>query len=143
MDGAWAPLWFGDQNAPQEENLTYGTAQVLLGLQALQVPQAQLLQTRAIAWLLAAQNPDGSWGGAVHTSSSIEETALAVSALAAVERARHAVARGVDWLIAVTKQGRETPAAPIGLYFARLWYFEKLYPLIHLVAALERVQRAS
>jgi squalene-hopene/tetraprenyl-beta-curcumene cyclase len=73
---------------------------------------------------------------------SIEETALAVNALAVVPRARDAALRGVDWLIAATVQGRETPAAPIGLYFARLWYSEKLYPLIHLAAALERVNVA-
>ena len=28
------------------------------------------------------------------------------------------------------------PAAPIGLYFARLWYHERLYPLIATVSAL-------
>ncbi|TAN35998.1 MAG: squalene--hopene cyclase [Verrucomicrobia bacterium] len=138
-DGAWSPLWFGNQHAPNDENLTCGTAQVLLGLQALNDPQTQGLQDRAMDWLLAAQNSDGSWGGATQTPPSIEETALAVNTLAVVPRARDAVLRGVDWLIAATAQGRETPAAPIGLYFAKLWYFERLYPLIFLVGALERV----
>jgi len=31
-DGAWAPLWFGNQLAPGDENLTYGTSRVLLAL---------------------------------------------------------------------------------------------------------------
>jgi squalene-hopene/tetraprenyl-beta-curcumene cyclase len=181
-DGAWSPLWFGNQDAPNEENLTYGTAQVLRGLQALNDPQAASLQQRAVAWLLAAQNPDGGWGGGktetniepgfalqlrrgkhrtedtrpsspdpCHFSSaprhsppaSIEETALAVTALAGVAEARAAVERGVDWLIAETEAGRVTPAAPIGLYFAKLWYFERLYPLIFLAGALERVAATS
>ena len=181
-DGAWAPLWFGNQDAPGEENLTYGTAQVLRGLQELRDPLAVELAARGAAWLLAAQNPDGSWAGgrkanAEHrtsnielrseeaspletrpsplatlhlspdprpstldpSSASIEETALAVGALAGVAEARVAVAQGVDWLIARTDCGRVTPAAPIGLYFAKLWYFERLYPLIFLAGAFERV----
>jgi squalene-hopene/tetraprenyl-beta-curcumene cyclase len=172
-DGAWSPLWFGNQDAPDEENLTYGTAQVLRGLQALNDPQTTLLQQRAVAWLLAAQNPDGGWGGGKtetnieHRTSniehrregkveipstlvprhsppaSIEETALAVTALAGVPEARAAVEHGVDWLIAKTDGGRVTPAAPIGLYFAKLWYFERLYPLIFLAGALERVAATS
>ena len=36
---------------------------------------------RGVAWLLAAQNADGGWGGAAGTPSSIEETALAVEVL--------------------------------------------------------------
>lgn len=139
-DGAWSPLWFGNQHAPDEENLTYGTAQVLLGLQPLDGGRSRALQQPAIAWLLSAQNADGSWGGGVRTTPSIEETALAVQALAAVLPARDAVSRGVDWLIEKTSAGREFPASPIGLYFARLWYFERLYPLIHVAAAFERAR---
>jgi squalene-hopene/tetraprenyl-beta-curcumene cyclase len=49
----------------------------------------------------------------------------------------------VVWLIATPVGGRVTPAAPIGLYFAKLWYFERLYPLIFLAGALERVAATS
>ena len=31
--------------------------------------------------------------------------------------------------------------SPIGFYFAKLWYFERLYPLIFTVAALGRAAR--
>jgi hypothetical protein len=31
--------------------------------------------------------------------------------------------------------------APIGFYFAKLWYFERLYPLIFAVSCLRRAVR--
>jgi squalene-hopene/tetraprenyl-beta-curcumene cyclase len=46
---------------------------------------------------------------------------------------------GVGWIARRTKQGTEFPASPIGFYFAKLWYFERQYPLCYSVAALERV----
>jgi squalene-hopene/tetraprenyl-beta-curcumene cyclase len=127
-DGAWAPLWFGNQQAPGDENLTYGTANVVRALPAGPMRDA------GIRWLLAAQNDDGSWGGGARTPPSIEETALAVAALEG-EPAR----RGAEWLARATEAGRVFPPAPIGLYFARLWYYEKLYPLIFTLAALKRM----
>ena len=33
--------------------------------------------------------------------------------------------------------------APIGLYFAKLWYFERLYPLIFSLDALGRLPSAG
>jgi hypothetical protein len=33
--------------------------------------------------------------------------------------------------------------APIGLYFASLWYYEKLYPRIYAAAALEKIASVS
>jgi squalene-hopene/tetraprenyl-beta-curcumene cyclase len=32
--------------------------------------------------------------------------------------------------------------SPIGFYFAKLWYYEKLYPLIFTVSALGQALRA-
>jgi squalene-hopene/tetraprenyl-beta-curcumene cyclase len=34
------------------------------------------------------------------------------------------------------ESNRHHESAPIGFYFAKLWYYEKLYPLIWTVAAL-------
>jgi squalene-hopene/tetraprenyl-beta-curcumene cyclase len=31
--------------------------------------------------------------------------------------------------------------SPIGFYFAKLWYFERMYPLVFAVSALGRVKR--
>ena len=84
--------------------------------------------------------------------SSIEETALALDALAEAlltglargeDAIRTAVCRGANWLVAHTDQGRSVPAAPIGLYFAQLWYFEELYPIVFVLSALGKAQRLS
>ena len=49
--------------------------------------------------------------------------------------------RGISWLIEHTAHGTRFDPTPIGFYFAKLWYFEKLYPLIFTVAALGRATR--
>ena len=50
----------------------------------------------------------------------------------------HAIQRGVRWLAEQTAGGAEISPAPIGFYFAKLWYFEREYPLIYAVAGLGR-----
>ena len=159
-DGSWAPLWFGNQFAPQEENLTYGTARVLHALsdQALRVgffPGGSKALAGATAWLLAAQSKDGSWGGFAQGAPSIEETSLALEALAEVLAIKHlpsgilpntvrdAVSRGATWLIDRVESGEWKRPSPIGFYFAKLWYFERLYPLIFTVSALRKVAALS
>jgi squalene-hopene/tetraprenyl-beta-curcumene cyclase len=48
---------------------------------------------------------------------------------------------GLDWLVQQVETGGLDNPAPIGFYFAKLWYFEKLYPIIFAVAALGRALR--
>jgi len=187
-DGSWSPLWFGNQDRPDEDNPVYGTAKVLLAYRDLGLmdsPEAR----RGVAWLLANQNEDGGWGSGVwgravelkiekcklqiancdprHPSSdsssignlqlpitnlqsSIEETALAVEALLAAcpspqppvpSPISAAVARGLAWLMDRVEAGEHRQPAPIGFYFAKLWYYERLYPLTFTVAALGRACR--
>ena len=145
-DGAFVPLWFGNQAEPREENPVFGTGRVLTGLAsttALGVPHADAVTRRAARWLLAAQNADGGWGGGPSVCSSLEETAIAISGLVSAQEAcddvavAMAVRRGVAWMLRTTEGGRYFPAAPVGLYFARLWYSEELYPLIFAAGALE------
>ncbi len=145
-DGSWIPLWFGNQQASNEDNPTYGTARVLQALAGLdegEYPELREPKKRAVQWLLTAQNPDGGWGGGSGVPSSVEETALAVEALACVEtstvtNASATLVRGVNWLLHRVEGGTWTQTSPIGFYFAKLWYYERLYPHIFTVAALER-----
>lgn len=142
-DGSWVPLWFGNQYAPDDHNPTYGTARVLAAYRDLDKMKDEPAR-KGVAWLLASQNPDGGWGGARGTPSSLEETALAVEILLDCgPEALKAADRGLTWLVdQVEKGGLENPT-PIGFYFAKLWYFERLYPIIFAVAALGRARLKS
>jgi len=140
-DGSWLPLWFGNQYAPNDENPTYGTARVLAAYRDLDKMNTEPAR-RGVAWLLSAQNKDGGWGGAAGVPSSMEETALAVEVLLdAGVAAESAVNRGLAWLVEQVEAGGLHNPTPIGFYFAKLWYFEKLYPIIFTVAALGRALR--
>ncbi|MCO6459175.1 MAG: squalene--hopene cyclase [Pirellulaceae bacterium] len=162
-DGSWIPLWFGNQDHPLEENPVYGTAKVLLACRDLGwtgTPAAR----RGSAWLAAAQRADGGWGGGP-AGASVEETALATEALLGLSAwsaaggdrfqthpmedldgsrtrpqggadCRAAAWRGVGWLVEAVEGGRHQETWPIGFYFAKLWYYEELYPLTFTVAAL-------
>ena len=165
---SWAPLWFGNEHAPEEENHVFGTAQVvkaltLSGLARRDHWERHLVQEEAVAflatrsvregaeYLLRQQQTSGAWGGAATTPPSIEETALACEALALAHglilaeprwdefraRVSRSVALGAAWLCEATMNGTQFPASPIGLYFARLWYHEKLYPVVWTLGALE------
>jgi squalene-hopene/tetraprenyl-beta-curcumene cyclase len=138
-DGSWLPLWFGNQHAKDDINPVYGTSRVLaayrdLGL--LDSPECQ----RGIAFLLSVQKDNGGWGGDKDCPSSVEETALAVEVLVGLAPGE-TVERGVQWLVEAVESGRFREPSPIGFYFAKLWYYEKLYPLIFTVAALGRASR--
>jgi squalene-hopene/tetraprenyl-beta-curcumene cyclase len=140
-DGSWLPLWFGNQHAPDDENPTYGTARVLAAYRDLDRMNEEPAR-RGVRFLLSIQNADGGWGGAANTPSSVEETALAVEVLLdAGTQAEAALNRGLAWLVEQVKAGGLYNPAPIGFYFAKLWYFEKLYPIIFTVAALGRARR--
>lgn len=140
-DGAWLPLWFGNEHAPGEANPTYGTAQVVLALRALREAgfevDAEMLG-RGLRWLAGAQNRDGSWSGVRGGPPSIEESALALEALAASAEVA-ATDAGERWLVGQVESGRWREPAPVGFYFAKLWYWEALYPLVFTAGALGRL----
>jgi squalene-hopene/tetraprenyl-beta-curcumene cyclase len=144
-DGAWLPLWFGNEFVEGESNPTYGTARVVAALgqtQAAGFDAVSGMAAKARRWLLSSQNDDGGWGGSAGAPSSIEETGLALEALAGgATEMEPALERGARWLVERTCKGTETTASPIGFYFAKLWYFEKLYPLIFALSGLAQLKQ--
>ncbi len=150
-DGSWFPLWFGNQDHPQEENPVYGTAKVLLAYSCWghleQEPARQ-----GFEWLVTNQNDDGGWGSGVahqrlkngqicnqRVGSSVEETALALETLLHSPNPKHqakTVEKGLAWLINRVETDRYLDCSPIGFYFAKLWYHERLYPLIFTASTL-------
>ncbi len=154
-DGSWLPLWFGNEHVAGDENPVYGTSRVLVAYHDLSVSDDPAAQ-RGLAWLAAAQNDDGGWGGAKGAPSSVEETAVAVAAMVgrASRTANHdaapcgthgplCIAHGLRWLIQQHEAGKLREPSPIGFYFAKLWYFEKLYPLIFATKAFRTVLCAN
>ena len=133
-DGSWLPLWFGNEHVTDEANPLYGTAHVVAAFRELGDPE---IARRGEGWIAAAQNEDGGWGGDKGAPSSVEETALAVEALVLTGHTA-ATKRGVDWLCARVENGEWRTPSPIGFYFAKLWYHERLYPQIWTVAALAK-----
>ncbi|MDA1158689.1 MAG: hypothetical protein O2983_03685, partial [Planctomycetota bacterium] len=155
-NGSWVPLWFGNQFAENDENPVYGTSRVLMAyrdLGMLDAPEAQ----RAAEWLASVQEPEKEnpstldprlstprgWGGDAGIEPSVEETALAAEVLLEFEPYRKNAFDGISWLIDKVGDGSVSVPTPIGFYFARLWYFERLYPLIFAVSALRRAVEIS
>ena len=143
-DGSWRPLWFGNQHTPDHASRVIGTAKVLRALAA--VPQRTQTAGRAVQYLVNQQNPDDGWGGCLGVESSVEETALAVSALCdwpARPETRSATHAGIRYLLRAIAAGAIDRPSPIGLYFSSLWYSEKLYPIIWTLEAMGRTMQST
>lgn len=168
-DGCWIPLWFGNEHMPDENNPVYGTAQVMNHLLSVTALAQQVTEPlwKAAHYLERVRGSNGSYGGGLNGGESIEETAVAVAALhrfsafchaESMQRIHHGhdfasnfartkgylekLCPSVEWLLKATEQGTRFPPAPIGLYFARLWYHERLYPAIWTLDALQSVRQA-
>ena len=140
-DGSWVPLWFGNQHGNDDENPVYGTARVLAYFRGNPGRLSQI--ERAAEWLASVQNSNGGWGGDSGIEPSVEETALAAEVLLEFPAYRKNAFDGISWLIDKVVDGSVSVPTPIGFYFARLWYFERLYPLIFAVSALRRAVEIS
>jgi squalene-hopene/tetraprenyl-beta-curcumene cyclase len=144
-DGAFIPLWFGNEHGHDDQNPVYGTAQVLIALSELSksgLPVPQEICQCAADFLCAAQHQNGGWGGDKGLPETVEETALALEAVyrfGRVGSGEPALRR----LIQFIEEGRYRTPSPIGFYFARLWYFERLYPLVFSISALSVIARKA
>ncbi|GAB6165803.1 prenyltransferase/squalene oxidase repeat-containing protein [Thermostilla marina] len=159
-NGAWHPLWFGNEFVAGESNPVYGTAKCLLAYcewGKIASPEVEL----GVHWVTTHQCRNGGWGACRediiggpsrfdHEERSevatVEETALALTALAAVgnpsdESVARSIERGVEWLCTAVESGAHRRAAAIGFYFAKLWYYEKMYPLVFAFEALAAVKK--
>jgi squalene-hopene/tetraprenyl-beta-curcumene cyclase len=136
-EGYWLPLWFGNSFAKNQVNPIYGTSRVLLSLSGFSDVSIGAMTNPAIDWLISVQKPDGSWSADGQCESTEEETALAIQALtvAGMSKGMHqratieqAIKQGLCWFI--SRADVSDKSAPIGLYFAMLWYYEPLYKLL-------------
>ena len=143
-DGSWCPLWFGNQNSSNQKNPIYGTSLVLISLNKVNVTtDIDDMISNGYKFLRKSQNRDNGWGARqainndLEKESSIEESSLAIKALSFSNDKEDIIAfkRGIIFLKQIKKEGNITPT-PIGLYFASLWYYEKLYPIIFMTDAL-------
>ena len=136
-DGSWTPLWFGDQDSDDEASPVYGTATALDYL--AQLSFSSTMTQRGIEFLLQSQNEDGGWGGKKGVESKATLTGKTLSALAGyADTPKVAMERAVDYLLKRHEEGTLLKNEPIGLYFARLWYSEELYPLIFVLDGLKK-----
>ena len=136
-DGTWLPLWFGHQFNEDDENPLYGTSRVVRALGTIGEQSSDCCQ-KAVRWLLDNQNDDGGWSARRGLESSVEESGLALDSLVDFKLARPAIDRAAQWLALRVNEGTVDRPTPIGFYFARLWYFEDLYPIIFAAAGLNR-----
>jgi squalene-hopene/tetraprenyl-beta-curcumene cyclase len=147
-DGTWLPLWFGHQFNEDDENPLYGTSRVVRALGTIGEQSSECCR-RAVRWLIDNQNEDGGWSARLGLGSSVEETGLALDSLtdfandSFFPNLRPAIDRAAAWLAKQVNEGTVDRPSPIGFYFARLWYFEELYPIIFAAAGLNRWRAAT
>ncbi|MGL4854842.1 MAG: prenyltransferase/squalene oxidase repeat-containing protein, partial [Lentisphaeria bacterium] len=120
--GAFLPLWFGDQKEPSKQAPIYGTAVVLEHLHGCDKP----FLDKALKFILSNELKDGGWGGIENKHKSIITTARCISALSFYKSANDAVNRAFCYLTSNITDLNSIELEPMGLYFAHLWYSEKL-----------------
>lgn len=153
-DGSWVPLWFGNEDVHDMKNPVYGTAKVISHLTRMKSTELSTMKESlksGLKWLIEAQKENGTWGGDKNAPATIEETSLALDAIAGCAAlhgffdnlaapVQKALLKGSEALLEMINNHDKLPSSPIGLYFARLWYHEKLYPLIFSLSALQKIR---
>ena len=143
-DGSWIPLWFGNQAAPGQTNPVLGTSRVLRALEATGSAMAPRPPRRG-SICFASQNADGGWGGAPRSCAPRRWKKPPWPWRPWLPGRRRPRSQGAcfaacEYLVERVGRLGDRPA-PIGLYFAHLWYSEQLYPLIWTLDALGRAAK--
>ncbi len=142
--------WFGRWGT----NYIYGTWSVLCALNAAGMAHDASAMRRAVAWLLSVQREDGGWGEDEETygsaphgrynQSTPSHTAWALLGLMAAGEVDHpAVARGIDYLVAVQEPDGEWTELPYNAVgFPRVFYlryhgYRLYFPLLALARYCE------
>lgn len=138
MQNGWTPLWFGDQDAADEHAPVYGTATAIDYLMATGNAKAHKLAEHQLGFLLRSQNSDGGWGGNLGVRSKVTYTSRVLAALSWFPEHQEIKEHAWDFMYGRYKEGHLYDEEPIGLYFSRLWYSEKMYNLTFLLWALKQ-----
>nr|WP_321451456.1 prenyltransferase/squalene oxidase repeat-containing protein [uncultured Carboxylicivirga sp.] len=140
-NGALIPLWFGDQNSPDESAPVYGTALAVEYLAEIDNKVAKAVVEKGRNYLISTQNKDGGWGGAKDVPSKVTMTARALSALASLGYYNHEKTQaGITYLVNKHNTGELFQKEPIGLYFSRLWYSEEMYNITFVLNAMNKLK---
>ena len=135
-DGSWVPLWFGNQYHRTRRKPGLRNRPGAVAYRDLRFASIRRPAQRGLEWLRRSRTPTAAGAAGI----AVERPALVVQAnvLAAVEAlpaaaettlACRAAGSGLDWLLeAVETKQSASRCSPIGFYFAKLWYYEKLYP---------------
>ena len=124
----------------------YGTTKVLIALRTLdrkQFPQIKIIIDKATNWLLKQQNADGGWSVCKGNATSFEETGLALEAIASLKQNKitfRSMEKALEWYSKTLDNDPQMTPSPIGFYFAKLWYFEALYPIVFSLAGLNKMK---
>jgi squalene-hopene/tetraprenyl-beta-curcumene cyclase len=151
-DGSWFGRW--------GMNYIYGTWSVLCALNAAGIEHGDAAIQKAVAWLVAIQNPDGGWGedgtsyklgygGYERASSTVSQTAWALLGLMAAGEVDHpAVSRGIAYLAGkqcvdgLWEEERYTATGFPRVFYLRYHGYRKFFPLWAL-ARYRNLRRAN
>jgi squalene-hopene/tetraprenyl-beta-curcumene cyclase len=140
-DGSWASLLAGNQLEPNTENRVWTTATVLASMTQITAVAGDCDLPAAAGFLIEAQWPGGAWGPARGVAPSLDETAVAVGALAGVsgiKGCRDAAMRGAQWLTETFSSGAP---APIFRDTDGTWQCDVNNPLVFMTFAMGRLCR--
>jgi squalene-hopene/tetraprenyl-beta-curcumene cyclase len=161
LDALWEPLWFGNEYMPDKSNTIFGTARIVSYLcdSDVYIDGHEEMMSKAVNGLVNAQSEDKGWGRKDKNNSSIEETAAVIDGLASflirkktqgeinINEADNVIERALETgtsrllQMLTAESASDIEPVPIGLYFAKLWYSEVMYPLVFSVSALGKVKK--